>query len=110
MNASSDRSPRAAAPRTSREVRRRSRPLARSGARSRLRAMTTGSDEQPDGLDGEAGDPALPVLVAQPLPAQRFVRSQALGAHERSRSLPVVQAAAVAAGSFVAGAAVAGLM
>jgi len=67
-------------------------------------------DARPDAVDGEAID-ALPVLVAQvhAVPAQPS--SGALPGERRSAVvLPVVQAAAVAAGGFVAGAAVVGLV
>jgi hypothetical protein len=70
-------------------------------------------DDQLDGAGAEPRDPAppsaLPVLVQPSAPVPRVMRTGAMVSRERS-SLPVVQAAAVAAGSFVAGAAVAGLM
>jgi hypothetical protein len=68
-------------------------------------------DEQPDSLDdGGLDDPALPVLAAQPVPAPRAAAPPLFPARARSTGVPVAQAAVVAAGSFVAGAAVAGLV
>ena len=69
-----------------------------------------GPDEQPDGLE-EAREPALPVLVQRGDGiALRVGRAVPARGREGGSTLPVVQAAAVAAGSFVAGAAVAGLV
>jgi hypothetical protein len=72
------------------------------------------TDEQPDGHPGASegdGADALPVLAEE----ARVVRAQAvpgevLPARDVQTMIPVVQAAAVAAGGFVAGAAVIGLV
>lgn len=75
------------------------------------RAAGASADSTP-GVVGEGEEvDAVPVLAAEPaLPAR--VRGPRALARERvaSGALPAVQAAAVAAGSFVAGAAVAGLV
>jgi hypothetical protein len=72
------------------------------------------TDEEPDGKlrrsEGEGAD-ALPVLAEE----ARVVRAQAvpgevLPARDSQTIIPAVQAAAVAAGGFVAGAAVIGLV
>jgi hypothetical protein len=58
-----------------------------------------------------AGEPAaLPVLASRAPAAVAGRTSRVLSRDGEPRSLPAVQAAAVAAGSFVAGAAVAGLV
>lgn len=63
------------------------------------------------GADGEEID-ALPVLADAPRAVQRRPATAALSADWRSGGavIPAVQAAAVAAGGFVAGAAVVGLV
>ena len=70
-------------------------------------------DSQPEAGSAEEGEilDAVPVLAAQPriVPARE---TDGAGALERSTAhvMPAVQAAAVAAGGFVAGAAVVGLV
>jgi hypothetical protein len=67
-------------------------------------------DARLDAGDGEAID-ALPVLVAEAHAVPAQLRGGALPGERRSAVvLPAVQAAAVAAGGFVAGAAVVGLV
>ncbi len=64
-----------------------------------------------DALEGEEVD-ALPVLAGAPAPARAQPSAGVLAQERRSVALaiPAVQAAAVAAGGFVAGAAVVGLV
>jgi hypothetical protein len=69
-----------------------------------------GAQEQPHTSEVAQDGEVLPVLAARPpRPAMRRAREIARG-RVSSSSLPTVQAAAVAAGSFVAGAAFAGLV
>ncbi|MGD1057130.1 MAG: hypothetical protein ABR992_06915 [Solirubrobacteraceae bacterium] len=68
----------------------------------------------PPDLDAGAGESeevdALPVLAGQPHVLGQRADAGTLPGEWRSGALPAVQAAAVAAGGFVAGAAVVGLM